>query len=54
MNPSAESNQPDNNAELIIAKHRNGPTANLPLIFQPDHATYYALDRTTDGLDSLS
>jgi len=54
MNPSPESNQPDNHAELLIAKHRNGPTANLPLIFQPDHATYYALDRTTDGLDSLS
>ncbi len=54
MNPTAENIYPDNNAELIIAKHRNGPIAHLPLTFQPDHTSYYILDRHTDGHDTNS
>ena len=27
-------------AEIIIAKHRNGPTGMVPLVFHPDRAEF--------------
>jgi replicative DNA helicase len=34
-------------AELIVAKHRNGPTAIIPLHFQGEYAMYRELVRET-------
>jgi len=39
---------PDNSAELIVAKHRNGPTATIPLHFKGEYAMYKELIRETD------
>ena len=39
--------EPDNTAELIVAKHRNGPTAMVPLVFQGEFALYRELERYT-------
>lgn len=39
--------EPDNSAELIIAKHRNGPQATVQLHFQGEHATYREMVRET-------
>ncbi len=46
MVPSA-TEEPDNSAELIVAKHRNGPTAIIPLHFQGEFAMYRELERHT-------
>jgi len=46
MMPSA-TEEPDNTAELIVAKHRNGPTAIIPLHFQGEFAMYRELERYT-------
>jgi replicative DNA helicase len=46
MMPSA-TEEPDNSAELIVAKHRNGPTAMVPLHFQGEFAMYRELERHT-------
>lgn len=45
-NPSP-TDQPDNTAELIVAKHRNGPTATIPLLFEGEYALYRELVRET-------
>ncbi|MEI6592239.1 MAG: replicative DNA helicase [Holophagaceae bacterium] len=39
---------PDNSAELIVAKHRNGPTATIPLHFKGEYALYRELIRETE------
>ena len=41
---------PDNSAELIVAKHRNGPTATIPLYFEGEFATYKELHRETEPI----
>jgi len=46
MVPSA-GEEPDNSAELIVAKHRNGPTAVIQLHFQGEHAMYREMQRET-------
>ncbi len=46
MIPSANE-EPDNSAELIVAKHRNGPTAIIQLHFQGEHAMYREMVRET-------
>jgi len=48
MMPSSEG-PPDNTAELIIAKHRNGPTGIIPLYFQGEYAMYRELERETQS-----
>jgi replicative DNA helicase len=35
--------------QLIIAKHRNGPTGTIDLVFLPDYATFE--DRAEEGYD---
>ncbi len=39
----------DNLAEIIVAKHRNGPTGTVDLVFFGDTTTFRNLDRTYDG-----
>jgi len=46
MMPSA-TEEPDNTAELIVAKHRNGPTGLIQLHFTGEHALYRELIRET-------
>jgi replicative DNA helicase len=48
MMPST-TEEPDNSAELIVAKHRNGPTAIIQLHFQGEHATYREMVRETSA-----
>lgn len=39
-NPGPVNEEPENEAELIIAKHRNGPTGSIPLYFEGEFATF--------------
>jgi replicative DNA helicase len=48
MMPSA-SEEPDPSAELIVAKHRNGPTAIIQLHFQGEFAMYREMVRETSS-----
>jgi len=48
MKPPLEGEPEDRNAQLIIAKHRNGPTAIVPLYFEAEYARYRELERATD------
>jgi replicative DNA helicase len=48
MMPGPEGQEPDNSAELIVAKHRNGPTRVIPLTFLGEWATYRELERQTN------
>lgn len=48
MMPSA-TEEPDPTAELIVAKHRNGPTAIIQLHFQGEFALYRELVRETSS-----
>jgi replicative DNA helicase len=47
MAPTVEGQEPDRTAELIVAKHRNGPTGIIPLFFEGEFATYRELERDT-------
>ena len=47
MSPPVEGQEPDRTAELIVAKHRNGPTGIIPLFFEGEYATYRELERDT-------
>jgi replicative DNA helicase len=49
MVAAAADEEPDPSAELIVAKHRNGPTAIIQLHFQGEHATYREMVRETGG-----
>ena len=46
-NASDENSDELNSAELIVAKHRNGPTAIIPLHFQGEFAMYREMVRET-------
>jgi replicative DNA helicase len=48
MMPSA-TEEPDPSAELIVAKHRNGPTAIIQLHFQGEFAMYREMVRETSA-----
>ena len=47
MVASSADAEPDPSAELIVAKHRNGPTAIIQLHFQGEHSTYREMVRET-------
>jgi len=50
MRAQQEGEEEDKSAELILAKHRSGPTGIVPLYFEGEYATYRELERTTDEL----
>jgi replicative DNA helicase len=49
MRPLMEGEEEDRSAELLISKHRNGPTGLVPLYFEGEYARYRELERTTEG-----
>ena len=38
-------NKNSGEAEIIIAKHRNGPTATIKLVFKDEYATFLPMDK---------
>jgi replicative DNA helicase len=48
MKPVMEGEEEDRSAELLLAKHRNGPTGVVPLWFEGEYARYRELERSTD------
>jgi replicative DNA helicase len=48
MKPVMEGEEEDRSAELLLAKHRNGPTGVVPLYFEGEYARYRELERATD------
>jgi len=51
MKPVMEGEEQDKSAELLVAKHRNGPTGIIPLWFEGEYALYRELERYTDRLE---
>ena len=49
MKPTMDGEEEDRSAELLLAKHRNGPTGVVPLYFEGEYATFREMERTTDG-----
>jgi replicative DNA helicase len=49
MKPLMEGEEEDRSAELLISKHRNGPTGAIGLYFEGEYARYRELERTTGG-----
>jgi replicative DNA helicase len=49
MRPVMEGDAEDRSAELILSKHRNGPTGVVALYFEGEFARYREMERTTDG-----
>jgi replicative DNA helicase len=45
-NPETER---ENITDLIIAKHRNGPTGKVELYFHPERLRFMSLDKRADG-----
>jgi len=41
--------EPERSAELIVAKHRNGPTGSIPLYFEGEYATYREMERVAES-----
>ncbi len=48
MKPVMEGEEEDRSAELLVAKHRNGPTGVVPLYFEGEYARYREMERATD------
>lgn len=48
MKPAVEGEPEDRTAELVIAKHRNGPMGIVPLYFEAEYARYREMERTTE------
>ena len=49
MMPSQDGGDEDRMAELIIAKHRNGPVGSVGLYFEGEFARYREMERDTQG-----
>jgi len=49
MKPVMEGEGPEKTAELLVAKHRNGPTGMIPLWFEGEYALFRELERYSDG-----
>jgi len=49
MKAVLEGEEDDRSAELMISKHRNGPTGAVALWFQGEYARYRELERATDS-----
>ncbi|MDR3670087.1 MAG: replicative DNA helicase [Holophaga sp.] len=49
MKAVMEGEEEDRSAELLLAKHRNGPTGAVALYFEGEYARYRELERTTDS-----
>jgi replicative DNA helicase len=49
MKAVLEGEEEDRSAELLISKHRNGPTGAVALYFEGEYARYRELERTTDS-----
>jgi replicative DNA helicase len=48
MKPVMEGEEEDRSAELLIAKHRNGPTGVVPLYFEGEYARFREMERATE------
>jgi replicative DNA helicase len=48
MKPVMEGEEEDRSAELLLAKHRNGPTGVVPLWFEGEYARYREMERSTE------
>jgi len=49
MMPPTDGSDDDRSAELIIAKHRNGPVGSVGLYFEGEFARYREMERDTDS-----
>jgi replicative DNA helicase len=49
MKAVLEGDEDDRSAELMVSKHRNGPTGAVALWFQGEYARYRELERATDS-----
>ncbi|MGA2081201.1 MAG: DnaB-like helicase C-terminal domain-containing protein [Holophaga sp.] len=49
MKPVVEGEPEDRTAELLIAKHRNGPIGVVPLFFEAECTRYREMERSTDS-----
>jgi replicative DNA helicase len=49
MKPALEGEEEDRSAELLVAKHRNGPTGVVPLYFEGEYARFREMERATDS-----
>ena len=49
MKPLMDGEEEDRSAELLLAKHRNGPTGAVALYFEGEYARYREMERTTDS-----
>ncbi|MDR0498499.1 MAG: replicative DNA helicase [Holophagales bacterium] len=49
MKPVMDGEEPEKGAELLVAKHRNGPTSMIPLWFEGEYALFRELERYSDG-----
>jgi len=47
MKPVMEGEEPEKSAELLVSKHRNGPTGIIPLWFEGEFALYRELERVS-------
>jgi len=48
MKPVMEGEEPEKTAELLVSKHRNGPTGIIPLWFEGEYALYRELERYSE------
>ena len=48
MKALMEGEEEDRSAELLLSKHRNGPTGAVSLYFEGEYARYREMERTTD------
>jgi len=47
--PSDEDKLRDDHVKVTIAKHRNGPTGEVDLVFKGERARFYSMEKQRDG-----